>query len=155
MRWKAVNYFFSPHSPQSPHFLRKFTAFTAFLTKIYPKTSTRVKKFENEIAIVWINSRRCITYTTLEIILLSFLPLLSCHSSYWNSVEKSVAEKDRMSTKQSSDFCNIHWKVTSFLAGYIFNNCYQRVCWIKIISAQYVGIKHKSSNNCDCQKVVE
>ena len=41
MRWKAVKYFFSPHSPQSPHFLRKFTAFTAFLTKIYPKTSTR------------------------------------------------------------------------------------------------------------------
>ena len=33
---------FSPHSPQSPHFLQKFTAFTAFLTKIYPKTSTRV-----------------------------------------------------------------------------------------------------------------
>ena len=36
-----MNYFFSPHSPQSPHFLRKFTAFTAFLTKIHPKTSTR------------------------------------------------------------------------------------------------------------------
>ena len=34
--------FFSPHSLQSSHFLQKFTAFTAFLTKKYPKTSTRV-----------------------------------------------------------------------------------------------------------------
>ena len=44
MRWNAVKYLFSPHSPQSPHFLQKFTAFTAFVTKIYPKTSTRVWK---------------------------------------------------------------------------------------------------------------
>ena len=34
--------FFPSHSPQSPHFLQKFTAFTAFLTQIHPKTSTRV-----------------------------------------------------------------------------------------------------------------
>ena len=33
MRWNVVNYFFLPHSPQSSHFLQKFTAFTAFLTK--------------------------------------------------------------------------------------------------------------------------
>ena len=39
MRW---NVFFSPHSPQSAHFLQKFTVFTAFLTKIHAKTSTRV-----------------------------------------------------------------------------------------------------------------
>ena len=31
----------SPHSPQSALFLQKFTAFTAFLTKVHPKTSTR------------------------------------------------------------------------------------------------------------------
>ena len=36
--------FFSLHSPQSPHFLQKFTEFTAFLTKIHPKTSTRVPR---------------------------------------------------------------------------------------------------------------
>ena len=42
MRWNALKYFLSPHSPQSPHFLPKFTAFNAFLGKIYPKTSTRV-----------------------------------------------------------------------------------------------------------------
>ena len=41
----AVKYFVSPYSPQLPHFLQKITAFTAFLTKIYPKTSTRVLLF--------------------------------------------------------------------------------------------------------------
>ena len=36
-----VKYLFSRPSPHSPHFLQKFTAFTAFHTKIYPKTLTR------------------------------------------------------------------------------------------------------------------
>ena len=41
--WKKCGEkFFSLHSPQSPNFLQKFTAISAFLTKIHPKTSTRV-----------------------------------------------------------------------------------------------------------------
>ena len=38
---KSVELFFPPHSPQLRNFLQKFTAFTASLTKIYPKTSTQ------------------------------------------------------------------------------------------------------------------
>ena len=37
MRWNI----FSPHSPQSQHFLKKITVVTALLTKIYQKTTTR------------------------------------------------------------------------------------------------------------------
>ena len=45
MRWIFVRYAVKCceiSSPHSLHFLQKLTAFTAFLTKIYPKTSTRV-----------------------------------------------------------------------------------------------------------------
>ena len=41
IRWNSLKYLSSPHSTRSPHFLQKFSAFTAFLTKIYPKTTTR------------------------------------------------------------------------------------------------------------------
>ena len=52
MRWNALKYLFSPHSPQSPHFLQKFTTFTAFPTKIYPKTSTREKLKTGQIKLM-------------------------------------------------------------------------------------------------------
>ena len=37
------------NSPQSPHFLQQFTAITAFLTKTYTKTSTRVTTQSNHL----------------------------------------------------------------------------------------------------------
>ena len=42
MRW-ILRWIFVWNAPQSPHFLQKFTAFSTFLTKIHPQTSTRVK----------------------------------------------------------------------------------------------------------------
>ena len=67
-----MKYLFSPHSTQSPHFLQKFTAFTAFLTKIYPKTPNRDSTTHINIIclehrrtlIIWISSARIHTKYT-------------------------------------------------------------------------------------------
>ena len=51
LRWffvrNAVKYLFSPHSPQSPHFLRQFTAFTPFPKSLSTEFSIYLPYFKN------------------------------------------------------------------------------------------------------------
>ena len=71
------------NSPQSPHFLQKFTAFTAFLTKIYPKPRPGLKK---AVFTKWKSiprSQKSLIFLFQTIFICVLRPRYNCQAERW------------------------------------------------------------------------